>query len=80
MRDNVFLPKKLIKLNEGIIRDTKMMNIEPAKAVKGNRRKLPYLPMAIKSAGVTLFRLNVVSTHTAVSMSRKPFRYGFTFS
>jgi hypothetical protein len=46
IRDNVFLPKKLIKLNEGMSRDTEIMHNEPAMAVKGNRRKLPYLHMS----------------------------------
>jgi hypothetical protein len=51
IRDNVFLPKKLIKLNEGMSRDAKIMHIEPAKAVKGNRRKLPYPPEAKRTTG-----------------------------
>jgi hypothetical protein len=83
IRVNVFIPKNLIKLNEGIIRDTKMMHIEPAKAVKGNRKKLPYPPKAKIGTGYILngplFRLNVANKHVAVSRSKKTFRYGFIF-
>ena len=83
IRGNVFLPKKLIKLNEGIIRDNKMMHIEPATAVKGNRRKLPYPPAANICTGNILngplFRLNMANTHVAVSRIKKTFRYGFIF-
>ena len=83
IRGNVFLPKKLIKLIEGMIRDAKMMLIEPAKAVKGNRRRLPYPPKAKIATGYTLngplFRLNVAKTLVTVSRSRKTFRYGFIF-
>lgn len=38
IRGNVFLPKKLIKLIEGMIWDAEMMHSEPAMAVKGNRK------------------------------------------
>ena len=84
IRDKVFLPKKLMKPIEGMSRDAVMMHSEPAMAVKGNRRKLPYVPRTKKTTGYILngpsFRLNVASTHTAVSMSSKTFRYGFIFS
>jgi len=84
IRDNVFLPKKLIKLNDGIIRDAEIMHNEPAMAVKGNRRKLPYRPEAKIGTGDIpkgpSFMLNVANTHVAVSMSSKLFRYGFIFS
>jgi hypothetical protein len=83
IRVNVFFPKKLIKLNEGIIRDAKIMHIEPAKAVKGNRRKLPYPPKANIDTGYSLngplFRLNVANKHVAVSRSKKTFSHGFIF-
>jgi hypothetical protein len=84
IRVNVFLAKKFIKLIEGMSRDAKMMHIEPAKAVKGNRRKRPYPPKAKTTTGYILngpsFRLNVANTHVTVSRSRKTFRYGFIFS
>jgi hypothetical protein len=64
-------------------RDAEMMHIEPAKAVKGNRRKLPYPPITKRDTGCTLngplFILNVANTNVAVSRSKKPSRYGFIF-
>jgi hypothetical protein len=83
IRDNVFLPKKLVRLIEGMSRDAEIMNIEPAMAVIGNRRKLPYVPRTKKTTGYNLngpsFRLNVANKHVAVSRSKKMFRYGFIF-
>ena len=83
IRDNVFRPKKLIKLNEGMSWDAKMIHIEPAMAVKGNRRKFPYPPKAKKDTGCTLngpsFRLNVANKHVTVSRSKKTFSHGFIF-
>jgi hypothetical protein len=83
IRDNVFLPRKLIKLNEGMSRDAEIMHNEPAMAVKGNRRKLPYVPRTKKTTGCILngplFRLNVATTHAAASRSKKTFSHGFIF-
>ena len=80
IRVSVFLPKKLIKLVEGTSWDIEMMHIEPAMAVKGNRKKLPYAPLAKITTGVRMngpvFRLNVKSTQTAVRRSNKMFWYG----
>jgi hypothetical protein len=84
IRDNVFFPKKFIKLLDGMSTDAEIMLNEPAIAVKGNRKKLPYLqPENLttgESSNGTLFRLNVASKHTAVSTSIKMFRYGSILS